>query len=389
MDHDAASCERRQWSPPATLLTPAASTRSVARSPTIVADATNLYVVGNNVPSNDQPVRAGETLTAWRVGYGSIGMPAPDLLFVWPKATLDATGRLHLLWAEPPVHEQIIPPYQWLLLRTSSIWTAAYEPAHGWSTPTRVYAGPVHWMGVTSGAIAEGANGERLIAVPNERGGVLVLAHHDGRWTVTTISGSTEPAYVNVISLGERRLLAVVTADTTQTQDRNSIFLYSQDGEGPWRLVRQIQRSGTEAAMEIRLLKEGGGRVHLVWRQMIRQDYFVIRHTESDDGGISWTEPRDLLPGGIIQSVEAAVDHCGLLHVAYEDWNERSFDAVRIGYATWDGAWSRPQRLHPEYIAGYLALVPRVDGSLMLAFLGRMEKANDRSGWEMMFSELR
>lgn len=387
MRPDAALCEAVRWSQPKPLLTPSISGEPVARSPAIVEDARNLYVVGNALPANDQAVRVGETLTAWRVGHGSIGAPASDLVFAWPKATLDARGRLHLLWAEPPAHGTIIPPYQWLLLQTSSIWTAAYDPEKGWSPPTRIYAGPIHWMGVTSGPIARAADGESLIAVPNENGGVLILALQDGRWTVTALPGRIEPAYVSVLGLGDSRLLAVVTADTTQLQDRNSIFLYRQKSEGPWGFVRQVQRSGAGAAMEVRLLKEAGGRVHLLWRQMIRQDYFVIRHMLSDDKGAFWTPPSDLEPGGVIQNMDAAIDRCGQLHVVYEDWNEGSFDAVRIGHAIWDGRWSRPQRLHPAYVAGNLALIARRDSSLMLGFLAT-SKANGLSKWTMMYSQL-
>ena len=297
---------------------------------------------------------------------------------------------IHILWAEPPTHEQVIPPYQWILQPASSLWTAVYEPEHGWSPPTRVYSGPVDWnWNVTSGPIGGGADGERLIAVPSEDGGVLVLALLNGRWTIAAMHASRTPAYVSVLSLGTRRLLAVVSADTTQPRDRSSLFLYSQEHDGPWRLARQVQRSGTQAAMDVRLLKGTGNRVPLVWRQMIREDYFVIRHEESDDAGASWTSPTDLVPGGLIQSIDAAVDTCGRLHVAYEDWSERSFHAVRIGHATWDGGWSRPQRLHPTYTAGNLALVARPDGSLMLGFLGTATKSNDPTAWAMMYSELR
>ncbi|HEY9230214.1 MAG TPA: hypothetical protein VIP11_26410, partial [Gemmatimonadaceae bacterium] len=323
------------------------------------------------------------------VGYGSIGAPTSDLVFVSPKATLDATGRLHVLWAEPPTHEQIIAPYQWLLLRTSSIWTAVYEPRHGWSPPARIYSGPIDWNRLTSDAITGVAHNESLTAIPNEAGGVLVLSLRDGQWSVTAIPGRTQPAYVSVLGLGDRRLLAVVTADTTQQQDRNSVFLYSQDGNAPWRPLTQVQRSGMQAAMEIRLLKERGGRVHLVWRQMIREDYFVIRHMQSDDEGASFSEASDLVPGGLIQNVQAAVDTCGRLHVVYEDWSERSMNAVRIGYANWAGRWSMPQRLHRAYTAGELALASRSDDTLLLAFLGTTGKATDRDGWAMMYSELR
>lgn len=138
-----------------------------------------------------------------------------------------------------------------------------------------------------------------------------------------------------------------------------------------------------------RHLVEGAqGRVHLVWRQMIREDYFVMRHVQSDDGGASFSEPGDLVPGGIIQNLEAAVDICGRLHVVYEDWSE-GMSAVRIGYASWDGEWSAPQRLHPAYTAGELALAPGMDGTLLLAFFGTTGKVTDRDGLGMMYSELR
>lgn len=392
VDLEAKSCQWGDWSTPAPLLTPSASKQIVARSPSIVADEGNIYVLGNNVAANGQPVRVGETLTAWRVGYGSIGAPTSDSAFVFitPKATLDAAGRLHVLWAEPPTHGEIIPPFQFALLPTTSLWTAAYDPEHGWSSPALVYSGVVEWnWPEISGPIARGPNGASMIAVPSENGGLIVLALRDERWTVTAVPRHTTGAYAGSLDLGDRRLLAVVAADTTQHHDRNSLFLYSQNADEPWRLVRQMQRSGSQAAMEVRFLKEPGGRVHLVWRQMLREDYFIIRHAQSDDRGDSWTQPTDLEPGGVIQNVDAAIDRCGRLHVVYEDWNSFSFGAVRIGYATWDHAWSRPQLLHPEYVASNLTLFRKPDGSLMLAFLGTSGKPKDTSGWAMMYSDLR
>jgi hypothetical protein len=198
----------------------------------------------------------------------------------------------------------------------------------------------------------------------------------------------TKAAYVSVLGVGRRRLLAVVTADTTQAQDRNSVFLYAQEDDGPWRPIKQVQRSGGQAAMEVRLLKETGGRIHLVWRQAVGEDSFVIRHVQSDDGGASFSEASDLLPGRLLQNVEAVVDARGRLHVVYEDWSDGNVDAVHIGYAVWEGKWSPAQRLHPAYTAGNLTLLPRLDGSLMVAFLGSTTPT-DRSTWAMMYSELR
>ena len=57
-------------------------------------------------------------------------------------------------------------------------------------------------------------------------------------------------------------------------------------------------------------------------------DYFVIRHVHSDDGGESFSMPSVSLPGGVIHDVQAVVEMCGRVHVVYEDWSEGSFDAV-------------------------------------------------------------
>src|SRR5438552_134892 len=170
---DAAACKDGHWSSPRPLLNPLIPSSPVARSPALVADGSGLYVVGNDLPPNDQPVRIGATLTAWRVGRGSIGAPPGDFVFYSPKAALDAKGRLHVLWGEPATHGDTVPPYQWLLLGMSSIWTSVYEPDHGWSVPTRLYSGAIDWQRWTSGAISRGPDGVSLAAVPNEAGGVL------------------------------------------------------------------------------------------------------------------------------------------------------------------------------------------------------------------------
>lgn len=386
---NSASCPQQTWSTPLPLLTPSTSVAPAARSPAIVTDKQNLYVVGNNVPFNDQAVRVGNTLTAWRVGSGSIGAPAGDFVFIFPKATIDATGRLHALWGEPSTHADTIAPYYWILQQTAQVWSASYDAEHGWSPAALVYSGAIDWNRVSSDAIIGVGDKQRVVAIPNQNGGVIVLALRNGVWNATAIPGRTTPAYVSALDLGDRRLLAMVTADTAQAQDQNSVFLYSQVAGAPWRLLRQIQRSGTQPAMEVRLLQESGGRLHIVWRQMIRQDYFVVRHTSSDDGGESFSSPSDLEPGGLIQSVQAAMDHCGRLHVAYEDWNDGSFNRVKIGYATWLNGWSRPQRVHTAYLATDLALASGTDGSMFLAFWGTNDNPLQREGWAMMYSELR
>jgi len=382
------ACKQRIWSAPAPLLTPPASRRSVARNPSIAADANDVYIVGNDVPFLDKPVRVGETFTAWRVGHGSIGAPAADRAFVSPKAVLDSSGRLHVVWAEPAALEPVIPPYHWMLLQASSLWSAEYQPDSGWSSPTLIYSGPVVWTGVMRGTVGGGEESENLIAAPIEGGGALVVDFSGGRWSATPVPIRPEPAYVSVLGLGTKRLLAVVKADTTQTQDRNSVFLYEQRADGPWRLASLVQHSGTQPAMEVKLLKGTGGRVHMIWRQMLREDYFVIRHASSDDGGESFSNPSDLPSGGLIRGVDAATDDCGRVHVVYEDWSG-GMDAVRIGYATWDGVWSKPQRLFPTYTAGELALARRTNGSLMLAFLGSNSVVTDKNPEQMMFAELR
>jgi hypothetical protein len=390
------SCQPREWTPPARLLTPSPPTRRVARSVSIAGDTTDLYVVGNDVLFLDQPVKVGEALTAWRVGHGSIGAPAPDLAFVSPRAVVDASGRLHVLWGEPSTDAKEIAPYKWALLPISSIWSATYEPARGWSHPARIHSGPVDWNRATVGAVSAEAKHENLVVAPNDAGGVLLLALRDGRWHATTVLENLKPAYASVIALVGRQLLSIVAASTPDPEDAakgtfhdvNSVLLYSQDRRGAWRPWKRIQRSGEQPAFELALLEGAQGRVHLLWRQTIRQDYFVIRHVHSDDGGASWTEPSDLMPGGPVQNVQAAVEACGRLHVVYEDWSEGA-DAVRIGYATWDSTWSSPRRLHAQYVIAEAGLHRRTDGALLVTFLGTPHDAGDRSEWAMLYSEFR
>lgn len=386
-------CSARKWTRPQPLLTPFTTRRRAARSPSIAGD-TDLYIVGNDLLFFDQPVTVEENLTAWRVGRGSIGAPGRRL-FVSPKAILDSSGRLHVVWGEPDTNAPEIAPYKWSLVRTSSIWSATYDPLRGWSRPMRVYSGSIGWDRATVGAVSPRANEEGLIVVPDHAGGVIVLQLRDGKWDVARVGTTLEPAYASVLALATRRLLAIVAADApaqnadrTSFHDVNSVGLFGADARGAWRPLVRLQRSGDQPAMELKLLEGAEGRVHLVWRQIIRGDSFAIRHIESHDGGDSWSEPSDLLPGRAIQNLRAAADACGRVHVIYEDWREGSA-YVRLGYATWDSRWSKPQPLHPGYIAAEAALHRRADGALFLAFLGTHGRPEDRRGWEMFYSEFR
>lgn len=395
MISDAAPCQPREWTSPAPLLTPSSPTRRVARSASIAGDTGNLYVVGNDVLFWDQPVKVGEALTAWRVGHGSIGAPARDLVFASPKAVLDTTGRLHVLWGEPATKVKEIAPYKWAPLGISSIWWATYDPRRGWSQPARIYSGPVAWSDATIGTVSSEANDKGLVVAPIERGGVLLLELHNGKWDVTPIVRNIEPVYASVVALAERRLLALVAADTPEQDspggtfyDVNSVLLHSEVRRGVWRPWKRIQRSGEHPAYELAVLQDSRGRVHLVWRQSVRENYFVIRHVQSDDNGDSWTEPSDLTPGGTFQKLRAIVDACGALHVVYEDWSEGP-DAIRIGYAIREAEWSSPRLLHPGYVVADVALHRRADGMPILTMLGTARSAGKEDKWGMLYAEFR
>jgi hypothetical protein len=377
------------------LVGPSRSITRVARHPSIAANISERYVVGNNVLFDDEPVKLGETLTAWRIGQGSVGAPAGELVFFSPKGTLDSSGRLTLLWGEPHEHPEVIPPHQWPLLRIESAWSAAYEPSHGWTRPTLVYSGSIEWSRATTGLVTAESRDQALIAVPKQDGGVLVFVLRDGRWTVSPAAEDMRAAYVSVLGLESSRLLVVVAADTPHLGDTsgvfhdvNSVLLYRQLGQHEWKFWKRLQLSGEQPALEAKLVGGAGRRVHLVWRQMIREDSLVIRHIQSEDAGSSWSGSSDLTPRGLFQNLDAAADICGRLHVVYEDWSGGP-SALRIGYATRDSAWSPPGLLHSSYTAGDLALVSQPDGSLFLSFLGTTGEARERRGWESFYSQFR
>ncbi len=382
------ACSAISWSAPTPLLGDSLSMTPIARSPSIVGDETHLFVVGNNVPFFDQEVRIGTTLTAWRVGYGSIGAPSSDFVFASPKAVLDASGRLHILWAEPERHGLTIGRYQWQLLQAASIWTAAYDPRAGWSAPLRIHSGPVVWNRVSSGDIYRGRRGELLVAIPTPSDSVLLVSFEEGKWRTTTVIANGVAAYTAVASIGGKPLLIVVAGDKSQAHDVNSIFLLHQDEGRQWRRWKQLQRSGENGAFEVRLVTDGERGLHMVWRQALGGSLSVVRHILSTDGGQSWSAATDLLPGSVIQNLQVAVDRCGRVHVAYEDWAHGP-NSVRLGSAIWDHGWSRPTTLY----SGFFAIDPefsvRPNKTLMLAFLGAPRPSVGRVTLALFASELR
>jgi hypothetical protein len=375
------------WTQAKALLGPTASPDEVALAVSIVGDSIRRFVVGVDNAALTENVAPGQMLMAWRVGVGPLKKPEGRFFFHTPRAVLAADGRLHVIWGEPDTTAGSIPLASWARLGVSTLWSSSYDE-HGWSRPTVIFRGGVTWLDATVTQF-QGRKVDALVAVPRTNGGVLVLALEHGTWSTSIAADGVPTAYVSALSRPDDDLLAVVAADRTQRSDVNSVFLYARKAGGDWRLQQQVQRSGDRPAMEVSLVDDGPSRLHMVWRQSLRENHFVVRHVQSNDGGTTWGAPTDLTPGGVLQKVRAAVDVAGTLHVAFEDWTQGT-DSIRLGHATFGGAWSRPERLVPNYVAGDPTLLRQGNGTLLLAFLRSLGTAKDgRPMMQSLFTEYR
>ena len=117
------------------------------------------------------------------------------------------------------------------------------------------------------------ANRELIFAVPVDygfRSDVVVFRRtREGRWHTETV-GTNHVAYVDLSQLADQQLaLAVVRPDTLESNDRNSLFLYTYDGTTRrWAERRKLSKGGLQAVHEPRL-RSLEGRIVTTWLESV------------------------------------------------------------------------------------------------------------------------
>ena len=403
-----AGCSYSDWSAPHAIGGAPAS--AVTRPSLTVRDGRG-FVVFNDIPSLDQdaPVSA-HPLVALTLAGGSIGRPAGDFAFAFPRAVLDTAGTLHVVWAEPAG----APPrtaQEWNQLGTftrtlKSLWYAAYDAADGWTAPEQIYLGRILvWL---FSSFTRDPAGRLHLAVMNtpELGVVgqrlppdllVHLVRDRGSWRRgEVVMMSRTVAYTNVAATRDGHVyIAYIAADKTVRADLGSVFLIrSLDGGASWEPPRGVSRPGPpRRPVEVTPHATPDGALHLVWSQNKSplQGEFV-QHAVSRDGGESWLPSAPLEPAGGFHTLRAVADRCGVLHATFMRWvtHPTSADEIvsELWYARRDTAWTTPWQPFPHLSVSTAALAAAPNGSVHLFVSGRPVAATGSTRYASMASEL-
>jgi len=394
-------CPPIQWAVP----TPASADTAqgaVARFASLaVGSGGRRFVVGNDIMFFDAPSVPAAPLAAWDERGQSIGRPAGPFSFILPRAAVDASGRLHLLWGEPAEAPRSRPAYEWPL-QAVQVWTASYTPDGGWSVAEKLYQGePIGWEFATLSDPSTTGSSEIVVAASRKAtalGGGVLLARFDGlRWATSEVPFPwplAGPLYPSAVVRVRRLFLAFISADPDADSDVNSVWLRaSADGGASWEAPRLVSRSGSTPALDVHVLAGPNDELRFVWLQNVTVERgpgapAVVRQMLSRDAGAAWLPPSDLGGAGPRGRVRAAVDRCGRTHVLFEDIS-RGADASRLAHAVWDGRWSAQTALFPSLLAfdPDLRVERAATGErLVLAFVGRPADAAWRASLQTLLS---
>jgi hypothetical protein len=275
-----------------------------------------------------------------------------------PALAVDAEGRLHAMWGDPSPGLDVEPAADGP--PTGALTYVRLEPAASgasdqgasqWTRPNEVLQSP---QGAARDPVLV-AHGDQLFALwsGGHNGAIyasrafVLDAYAPGGWsepTVVPMGGVTASSPAVIVDV--HGVLHVVYA-APLNEGRGIYYLRSdpsfQDSEGgqpdagfSWsepRLVFDAQAAGFAAVDHPALALDPAGMLHVVWVRGSSMGAFppqAVLHSASDDGGLTWTEPRILAEGAFDWPMVAA-PLAGEVHVL---WNQVQ------GGSSWTHRWS-------------------------------------------------
>jgi hypothetical protein len=378
-------CDSVSWSAPTPLIVGDRG-RHVVRFPLIASSRGQAVVMGNDIVSYDGRRIPDEPLRVWTLDGRDLGRPNGKFVFAYPRGILrDST--LFMLWADPSDSSRTSDPYKWPG-ELSSVWAAQFTFGAGWTTPLRIYEGPIE-AGPDRSPSA-GATSEKTLVefgrVRRPDSATLLAFRLDGvEWKPVLIPAGREALYPSVAEVGNTILAVFIDSDAGGGYDSNSIFLVrSVDGGRTWIPRLLLSRSGRRPAFDTQLLVDSQRQVHLVWRRETGAQG-ALGHMMSPDAGRAWTREDETVIAGPANGARAGIDRCGRVQLFYHDLS-RGLDKPRLGHAIWSGGWHPGNSHFVNWRVSDLTLHADAKSDLTLVFLGNRSRASDRAPYRTLVS---
>lgn len=255
------------------------SVAAISHYPLVLANNHEIYVAPETFAANSN----GDILLSGTPNYifarpadGTGVLIGRDSLF---GAIISATGRVSAI--QPPLDPRLVTGVR-ALARTDGSWSLVFgERAHAQHDQARPSDERIValWHGVLEGTqwsslekipVPPGVelsaarvsfsplrqHGDRLAWAVGARlssgvEGVLVLERQAGRWSSRIVNTRSAVLGGLIYSESGTLLLAVIAADTAIApgeSDRNSLFVWSSDGDD-WRMIRRLVHGGADGAV--------------------------------------------------------------------------------------------------------------------------------------------
>ncbi|MDB4916361.1 MAG: hypothetical protein JWM95_4005 [Gemmatimonadetes bacterium] len=363
-----------------------AVTRRVVRFGSATEREGKIVLVGDDIPFFRE-ARHDSLFTIFQAGKQLEAPPGTQRAY-FPRIVVTGETLLVTTWTQPP---DVSSRKEATIPELTTIWTAARGTSGTWSTSLRLdsvmrvfadgngalFASPTHSAIHLIYPLIPPGTGESFVAK---------YTLDQGAWKRSLIPGTRGAVYASAVE-AQNGLIAVVfvAPDAKRAHDANSIQVITSSNEGrSWGNHVVFDHGG---AADPIVLVDHRSTFHILWRQAPTTPlgHAVIRHVVATTGssGLNWAVKDDLTPAPGFLGYSAAVDGCGVIHLAYEDWHGGG-DSGDVDYATWDGAWSPPRHLLSHMAAVDPLVFVDARGKANIFMLARPDSAPENGRWTNM-----
>ncbi|HET7188537.1 MAG TPA: hypothetical protein VFI52_10295 [Gemmatimonadaceae bacterium] len=299
-----------------------------------------------------EPITWPPRLRVVRSDGAPIEGPRGDFWFAYPRAVVDASGTLHVLWAEPDLPLPTDPRrLDGQVPTLHSVWYATLRSG-SWSRPARVYRNPsLGWDEIsTSRLVRDSENGLHLAFSVSDTTSVIYLSAPSAperRWRSIRIRQQSSAGYLDLATGSGQQVAIVFTAGVALPEQRvNVAFLTrSHDGGRTWSEATQVSGPAEEPAIEPHVFIDRLSAVRLVWVQQATSTFVggKLWHVTLADSGRRSARALALPLNMMTSHSEAILDGCDTVHLFTVAYPEGGAE-LRYTRTTSNGwtPWMRP-----------------------------------------------